>query len=139
MKILHLTLTKKWFDMILSGEKTEEYREIKDYWIRRLLFIRYDFQDDPLVWQEMIDNLRRPQFYPLDVVFKDYEAKFIDFDAIEFRNGYSKTAPAMIVECKGITTGIGNPAWGAPVEPVFIIKCGKVLETRNCENLRFEF
>jgi len=36
MKILHLTLKKKWFDMILSGEKQEEYREIKPYWIKRL-------------------------------------------------------------------------------------------------------
>lgn len=36
MRILHLTLKKKWFDMILSGEKKEEYREIKPYWIKRL-------------------------------------------------------------------------------------------------------
>ena len=36
MKILHLTLKKKWFDMIASGEKTEEYREIKAYWANRL-------------------------------------------------------------------------------------------------------
>lgn len=34
-KILHLTLKKKWFDMILSGEKKEEYREFKPYWINR--------------------------------------------------------------------------------------------------------
>jgi hypothetical protein len=26
MRILHLTLKKKWFDMIASGEKREEYR-----------------------------------------------------------------------------------------------------------------
>ena len=36
MKILHLTLHRKWFDMIVSGEKKEEYREIKPYWDRRL-------------------------------------------------------------------------------------------------------
>jgi hypothetical protein len=36
MKILHLTLKKKWFDMILSGEKKEEYREIKVFWEKRL-------------------------------------------------------------------------------------------------------
>lgn len=35
-KILHLTLKKKWFDMIASGEKKEEYREIKPYWQKRL-------------------------------------------------------------------------------------------------------
>jgi hypothetical protein len=36
MKTLHLTLKKKWFDMILSGEKKEEYREMKPYWAERL-------------------------------------------------------------------------------------------------------
>ena len=41
MKILHLTLKKKWFDMIASGEKKEEYREIKPYWSSRL--IKKDF------------------------------------------------------------------------------------------------
>ena len=36
MKILHLTLKKKWFDLINSGEKTIEFREIKPYWTKRL-------------------------------------------------------------------------------------------------------
>lgn len=37
MKTLTLSLKKKWFDMIASGEKTEEYREITLYWQKRLL------------------------------------------------------------------------------------------------------
>jgi len=36
VKVLHLTLKKKWFDMIASGEKSEEYRELKPYWHKRL-------------------------------------------------------------------------------------------------------
>jgi len=32
MRILQLTLKKKWFDMIASGEKLEEYRTIKKHW-----------------------------------------------------------------------------------------------------------
>ena len=36
MCTLHLTLEKRWFDMIASGVKKEEYREIKSYWIKRL-------------------------------------------------------------------------------------------------------
>lgn len=31
-----MTLKKRWFDLILSGVKTEEYREIKPYWDTRL-------------------------------------------------------------------------------------------------------
>ena len=36
-KVLHLHLEKKWFKKIVSGEKTEEYREIKPYWASRLV------------------------------------------------------------------------------------------------------
>ena len=36
MKVLHLVLKRKWYDMIASGEKFEEYREIKPYWSNRL-------------------------------------------------------------------------------------------------------
>ena len=37
MNILHLTLKKKWFDLIASGEKQHEFRECKPYWEKRLL------------------------------------------------------------------------------------------------------
>lgn len=35
-KTLKLVIQKKWFDMILSGEKKEEYREIKPFYLSRL-------------------------------------------------------------------------------------------------------
>lgn len=34
-KMLTIPIKKKWYDMILSGEKKEEYREIKPYWAVR--------------------------------------------------------------------------------------------------------
>jgi hypothetical protein len=37
MRVLKLTLKKKWFDMIASREKKEEYREIKPFWAKRFL------------------------------------------------------------------------------------------------------
>lgn len=33
--VLNLNLTKQWFDMIASGEKKEEYRDIKKHWTDR--------------------------------------------------------------------------------------------------------
>lgn len=35
--MLILPIKRKWFDMILSGEKKEEYRDIKPYYDTRLL------------------------------------------------------------------------------------------------------
>lgn len=100
MKTLHLNLKKKWFDMIASGEKLEEYLEIKPYWKNRLYH--------PL--------------YPEILQFREY-------DAVEIRNGYSSNVPKIMVECKEITAGIGNPDWGAPDYPVLIIKLGKIIES----------
>ena len=35
-KVLALIASNQWFKMIVAGQKTEEYREIKPYWIKRL-------------------------------------------------------------------------------------------------------
>ena len=34
---LKLVLKKRWYDLIRSGEKKEEYRAISPYWYRRIL------------------------------------------------------------------------------------------------------
>jgi len=116
-KILHLTLKRKWFDLIASGEKKEEYRELKTYWIKRLS--KYGF------------------LVPANVKERD---TFIQFDIIQFRIGYSKTAPMMQVECKGIDIGEGNPDWGAkPNEEYFIIKLGKILRIANHERSKSNY
>lgn len=36
MNNLFLPLKTKWYDLIESGEKTSEYREVKPYWEKRL-------------------------------------------------------------------------------------------------------
>ena len=42
MKVLHLNLYRKYFDAILNGTKTIEYRDITPYWSRRLEGRHYD-------------------------------------------------------------------------------------------------
>lgn len=74
--MLILPIKKKWFDMILSGEKKEEYREIKPYYDVR-------FRN---VW--------------------GYPAYWGNPQRVMFRNGYSKNSPAIIVDCRlSIKTG----------------------------------
>jgi hypothetical protein len=90
MNILHLTLKKQWFDMIASGQKKEEYREIKPYWDARL------------------------------------RAK--EYTHILFRNGYSKNARSILVECKWIALGFGLPSWGAPQKRAYVLRLGEIIE-----------
>lgn len=102
MKVLDLVLTYKWYDMIASGVKKEEYREIKKFYLKRLCERYYKAIDGTTIYD-----------------FKNY-------DAIRFHRGYTKTS--MLVELKDIRIGKGNPDWGAPEEPVFILSLGEILE-----------
>ena len=120
-KVLHLPLKKEWYEMIESGVKTEEYREIKPYWIKRLV--------------EYADGLKIPEFMleiysehitALKILLSDSKLEFIDFDFIKFSYGYTKRT--MTFECKGISIGKGRKEWGAPDNDVFIIKLGKRIE-----------
>lgn len=40
--ILHLVLKHCWFDKIISGQKTSEYRKSSEYWNKRLTNRHYD-------------------------------------------------------------------------------------------------
>ena len=42
MKILRLPVNEYWYRLILSGELTHDYREIKPYWTNRLEGKEYD-------------------------------------------------------------------------------------------------
>lgn len=35
VRVLHLTLKRQWFDMVVTRAKPFEYREIKPYWTKR--------------------------------------------------------------------------------------------------------
>ena len=105
MKILDLPLKKKWYEMIESGEKREDYREYKDYWYKRLI-------DQ--------DTLR----------LKPYTH-------VRFRYGYTKRT--MLFKIDSITVNVGNPDWGAPFYPVFIIKFHKEKVTYYVKDFFKEF
>lgn len=113
MAVLHLTLKKKWFDMIASGEKKEEYREIKPYWIKRLLYSSF-MLNAPIADRVLINGYEWHQPLPIDVII--------------FKNGYSGGAPIMSIECKGIEVREGRTEWGAePNKKYFVIKLGQKL------------
>ena len=50
------------------------------------------------------------------------------YDAIHFRNGYSRDARSMTVELKELLSGLGIVEWGAPEgERVYILRLGALL------------
>ncbi len=89
--VLTLTVSKQWFDMIVACEKTEEYREIKPYWIKRLTTnceVAYDVAAET---------------YCGEVLYRPYTH-------VLFINGYRKDSPRIEKEIESIT--IGKPKKG---------------------------
>lgn len=87
-KKLYLSLKKQWFELIKSGIKKEEYRELNQYWINRLC-----------------------------VFNKETESNDIKhFDEVEFSLGYPKKddkEKRMIFEINNITISEkGKEEWG---------------------------
>jgi hypothetical protein len=127
MKILHATLKGKWFDMIASEEKKEEYRELKEYWGKRLINLPTEAHPDNIY--DLMKQLSSLKLYPsAETCLKAFDAEFKHFDIIRFRNGYSKNARTMDIEFKGIDVGFGHTAWGATLaDHYFIISLGKII------------
>ncbi len=119
--MLKLVLTHKWYDMIESGEKREEYREITEYWMGRLLYrIQLPFGG---YWSAKKDILAG-NYECIDwKSFTGGAPVFNKFTHVQFQRAYPKNPPRMVKEIEEITIGTGRPEWGAePGKLYFVIK-----------------
>lgn len=128
MSNLQLPLITKWFHLTALAIKPEEYREINDYWCRRLL--SFDKQLEYCSWHEMIDDLNNKQrpHSNIEECLEYYGAKFKIFKTTTLTRGYPKKtdiARILKLDHKGIEIRTGNPEWGAePDKLYFVIKHG---------------
>lgn len=109
--MLVLPIKKKWYDMILAGEKTEEYREIKSYYDSRFESVfgcQWLFRGI-----DGIGNMTPPE------------------KEIIFRNGYSRSSRQAKATCT-LTKGTGNPEWGAePGVKYYVLHIKKIQEVTD--------
>lgn len=125
--MLILPIKKKWFDMILSGEKKEEYREIKEYYETRFQNLFGAITIHPLYPPD--NFLDRSEFELLQGEAVPEEIRKDSVQEIIFRNGYSKDSKAIKARCR-LRTGKGRPEWGAEPDKQYYI-----LEILNVEKM----
>ena len=104
-KVLALTVSKQWFNMIADGKKDEEYREIKPYWVARLFHNNSNIVD--------ARNLASALAGRTDLLKKYIDAQRIvlkQYTHVLFINGYRKDSPRIEKEIESIT--IGKPKKG---------------------------
>lgn len=106
--VMYLPIKEKWFSMILNGEKTEEYREIKPFYEKRIENILGSKK-----WQDLI------------------KGEIVYFGKVFFRNGYSSNSPCFIAECS-LKIGEGKTEWGAEKgKKYFIFIINNIKEIKN--------
>lgn len=118
---IHLPIKREWFDMILSGEKKEEYRDLTNHWAKRLTGqSRCSITADYGVPCDHVDANIKVNPKPGKTT-------------VTLTNGYSPTSRRIVVELLGLEVKTPNPAWCPPGTGGlwFALKLGEVLEAHN--------
>ncbi len=127
--MLILPIKKQWYDMILSGEKKEEYREIKNYYTTRFCTILDPFfnlrgKNEPHYSFNDRKEYKKVNFPGMVKNTEFYKESF----QVTFRNGYAKTSPCFVAKCT-LLVGTGKPEWGAePGKEYYVLK---ILEIKS--------
>ena len=113
--ILPLVLKGKWFDMIASGEKREEYRLPTDYWRKRLHN-----------WDRKFTGNTTPVVEFRRGYAKDAPRMAFWCLGIETSSGLMPYAYVEPTSGKHL-----HPDWGEPCEPHFLIELGGVVSLKE--------
>lgn len=104
---IDLQIRREYLDQILSGEKTEEFRECTDANIKR--FCNLDAEGNA----ESIKPIRQIRFF----------------------NGYATNRPMALVEVKALTLDPYDdvaPDDAEPEDCIFVFKLGAIIDRANC-------
>ena len=100
--MLTLPIKQEWFDMICRGEKREEYREVTEYWRKR------------------IDSARTIDYKQFKEIFE-----------VKIRAGYNSKAPTATLRVH-LAFGKGVQEWGAePYKDYYILQVLEVQKIEN--------
>lgn len=88
--MMTFTIKKNWFDLIKSGQKKEEYRDLKYYY-----YVRVASLVGASDYKKLTEKKEK-----------------VPFNKLKLRHGYGKDSPSIIVSGY-ISIGKGLPEWGA--------------------------
>lgn len=109
-KVLTLSVKKEWFDKIVSGEKMEEYREIKPYWVARFYYDRFGKLSPALV-KELADSITKYGDTEHFEAKNGIEVSFVPYTHVLFINGYGGGKPRVEKEIMWIDIDRPRKGW----------------------------
>lgn len=97
MKVLNLIIKQKYFDEILAGTKTEEFREVRPTTFKKYLRYMVDGEE----FEDLDDVPDEPRFNQyLDE--RGFDVNPIAYDALRLYVGYNKNRDSMLVEVTSV-------------------------------------
>lgn len=113
---LDLVLKNTYYDMIVSGIKREEYREIKPYWTKRIAGLC------SWCWKKKVVKNCLDECDGLKYI----QRHFRKINFVRFHRGYTSTTTAFAV--REVAIDMGNPEWGAKAGKLYyVIRLGEKL------------
>ena len=129
-KTLHLVMKSKRRDMIASGIKKEEYREVTLYWAKRLFdtsLRQYLKRNDIVNWYITDKKYLGDLVSWFRLMIKQKDIVFRNFENVCFHLGYTNIT--MTLKINEIVIDRGRGYWGAePNKYYFVIKLGERVE-----------
>ena len=110
-KVQTLSVKKEWFDKIVSGEKKEEYREIKPYWVARLFYDGTCKLSPDVVKKLTSSIVKYGDTERFEEDNKDIVISFVPFTHVLFINGYGDDKPRVEKEIEWIDIDRPRKGW----------------------------
>lgn len=109
-KVLTLIVSKQWYNMIAAGEKKEEYREIKPYWVARLYYDRFG-KLSPKMVKELAGSIVKYGDTEHFEAKNGIEVSFVPYTHVLFINGYGDDKPRVEKEIEWIDIDRPRKGW----------------------------
>lgn len=110
-KVLTLSVKKEWFDKILSGEKKEEYRAIKTYWVARLFYDGACKLQPDAVRKLTSSIVKYGDTERFEEDNEDIVISFVPYTHVLFINGYGDDKPRIEKEIESIDIDRPRKGW----------------------------
>ena len=127
-KNLFIIVSKQWFDMIKSGIKTEDYRDIKPFWLVRAIECR----GIPKSTKEGMCESLKEDTSAAKRNFNNGYCNNRKYETVTIKNGYSEGSPTIVMKFEGIEIKKPVKEWSEgkfdPDKLVFAIKIGKTID-----------
>jgi hypothetical protein len=130
-KTLTIVITQHWFDKIASGEKKEDFREIKKYWNQRLVYPQFVTLSKNNLYFPPNIRAGKPNTYSYKHPYQNFgmavKIDFKEYDTVKVVVGYKEGRDELVAKFNGIRITAPNEQTDLGVGCYYAINIGEII------------